>query len=587
MKKFAKFLICVLLCSSFMFTGCSLVQRNTLRYMNRTVATVGETTITKQELLTAYNSYGYQYVQNNGYTTEKAIKTTLDGLIDRQIVLEKAKKIINIDSDKKVYYKQNQNDTGILLYNANVWQNGVWKEVFDGINEQIASIEKTVRAELNITDETSDTAEEEKQTYDAYKKYEKKVQYENGKWSVIFDELTSDETALTIGNFVQDKTGNSKVSSIAIDRYIKQLTIAYKDKNLTIADTKVSQSDFDGLYASLQLSTEQKIAFLYELNRIYDVYDENKYITEFQSVYEKYTQKIDTKFNQQVIDYYKQLVLASNEKYTSLGATKGYAAYVTDMQSDSSTVYFHPEEYGKFVSVSHVLIKLSDEQLAEIKTLKANLSNGVIGQEQYDDEYQKVLDKTVVYARDEDGKETKVKKTVSEVYSEINAELAKYDTVQAKAEAFNKFIYKYGQDTGMINATHYYAVNMDTSVEDKMVKNFADKSRELATENPNGGNLGEPVFVSEENYSGYHIIFNAGIISDNFSLKQIQNLDADSGAINLYNTRLMLGTEKSLYDVIYDKIYASTYSDYQTSLVNTAKQNLKITYYVDAYKDLY
>ena len=91
---------------SFVFAGCNLVQRNTDRYLNRTVATIGnEITITKKDLITAYNSYGYQYVQNYGYTAEKALKTTLDGLIDRQLVLTEAKKFIKVDDEtKQVYY---------------------------------------------------------------------------------------------------------------------------------------------------------------------------------------------------------------------------------------------------------------------------------------------------------------------------------------------------------------------------------------------------------------------------------------------------------------------------------------------------
>ena len=89
MKKIGKALICALLTSSIMFTGCSLVQRNTERYLNRTVASADGITISKQDLLSAYNNYGYQYVSQMGYTTEKAVKTTLDSLIDRQIVLQR------------------------------------------------------------------------------------------------------------------------------------------------------------------------------------------------------------------------------------------------------------------------------------------------------------------------------------------------------------------------------------------------------------------------------------------------------------------------------------------------------------------
>ena len=175
-----------------------------------------------------------------------------------------------------------------------------------------------------------------------------------------------------------------------------------------------------------------------------------------------------------------------------------------------------------------------------IKALQKRRDNGSIDISEYDEEYQKVLNKTVVYERnmetgfdypakidpatglakvDERGYEIRVKvinagtpeeqevevraKTVQEVYDEINAELSRpeYDTTEKKAVAFNQFIYKYGQDTGMINAEKYYAVNLDTEVEDKMVKPFADEARRLAGLEENGGNLGNPVFVSQDNYN--------------------------------------------------------------------------------------
>ncbi|MBO7508171.1 MAG: hypothetical protein J6T39_00810 [Clostridia bacterium] len=196
------------------------------------------------------------------------------------------------------------------------------------------------------------------------------------------------------------------------------------------------------------------------------------------------------------------------------------------------------------------------------------------------------MDRTVVHARDEKGFETDEVKTVAEVRAEIAADLESYATVEEKAVAFNKYIYKYGQDTGMINAEHYYSVNLDTTQTDKMVKEFADESRRLSAENEDGGNLSQPIFVSQSNYSGFHIIFNAGLFKNDLTISQVRNLDY-TDADYLYGKKLMLGTEKTVYDYIYDTIYKSDWSNYQNSLVNTAKNNLKVVYYVSAYEDLY
>ena len=104
MKKFGKLLICLLLTSSFAFSGCSLVQRNVEKYLNRTVATAGEIEISKQDLISAYNSTGYQYVQYQGYTTEEALKTTIDGLID------------GLDPDANGIYTLTKKNTTISAY---------------------------------------------------------------------------------------------------------------------------------------------------------------------------------------------------------------------------------------------------------------------------------------------------------------------------------------------------------------------------------------------------------------------------------------------------------------------------------------
>ena len=594
MKKFGKLLICLSLASSIAFTGCSLVQRNTDRYLNRTVASAGEITVSKQELVSAYNSYGYQYVQYYGYTAERAVKTVLDSLINRKIMLEKAKEVIKETNDGEMAYYNGE--TKVATVSAkNVWQNEVWQETFDSVNEQIKDIEEKVKKERNIASSSEETEDETTPEFDSFKEYEKKVLYEDGNWSKIAESLKpAEDNTLGIGDFTQDATGDEKVSSIAFKRYIKQLTNSYKNLNLSISSLKlVLQSDFDALYSGLNLTTTEKIAFLYELERIHTSHDESKYITEYEDVYENYIQTINDSFNQKVVNYYKQLVEASYETYEQETFDDSYSKYVSAMQDDPSKIYYH-RDYGvnqngekrAFVAVSHVLIKLSDDQISEIEDLKTKLSTGVIGQEEYDDSYQKILDKTVVHARDDEGNETEITKTVAEVRAEIYSDLEQYSTVEEKAVAFNKYIYKYGQDTGMINAEHYYAVNLDTTQTDKMVKEFADESRRLSVENEDGGNLSQPIFVSQSNYSGYHIIFNAGLFKNDLTIEQVRNLDY-SDADYLYNKKLMLGTNKTVYDYIYDTIYSSDWSNYQNSILNTAKNNLKVVYYVSAYEDLY
>ena len=599
MKKFGKLLICLGLSASFIFTGCSLVQRNTERYLNREVASLGEISISKQELISAYNSYGYQYTQYYGYTAEKALKTVIDNLINRKIVLNKAKESLKFEDDGTVSYVENGTKVA-TLYNKNVWYNEIWTDVFESVNSQIKNYEDSIK-KANGQSTEAETEEEAKPAFNPYSEYEKKVVYENETWSKVVDEIAeAQEDRMTIANFVQNKTGDDEISLRAFGRYIKNLEHNYKSLNLTVDSLKtVSKEEFNELYKGLQLTDSQKVVFLYELERIYTIYEENKIIEDFQDVYNQYMQKVDADVNKKIVDYYKELVENSYEKYAVETNADGYTAYVKAMQNDSSKVYYH-KDYGTndkgekkaFVAVSHVLIKLSDEQISELKELKSQRDSSTITAEEYDEKYQQVLDKTVVKVRDEDGFETDETKTVAEVRAEIEADLAQYTTVEEKAVAFNKYIYKYGQDTGMINASKYYVVNTDTEVEDKMVKEFADEARRLAVENEDGGNLGEAVLhvdlENEKGYSGYHIIFNAGIVKNDLTIEQVRNMEGtEADALYLYNKKIMLGTNKTVYDYIYDTIYSSEYSTFEKSIINTAKDNAEVVYYVSAYSDLY
>ena len=279
------------------------------------------------------------------------------------------------------------------------------------------------------------------------------------------------------------------------------------------------------------------------------------------------------------------------------------------MQSDPSTVYYHGYKntsYANtqkgFAKVAHVLIKITDEQIAQLDALDNLDLPADEKQQRYDALVNKFKNEAIAYARDAEGYNIEdTKYSVNQIYSEINSVLAMgASDVESRAEKFNEFIYKYGQDSGSINASHYYACNMyvDDSGDfsDTLVKAFADTSRELALAMPQGGNWSEPVFVKQSNYSGFHIILNLGIyeneIVGDLTKDQIERIDstteiANQYAIKLYETRIMDGVDKSYYDEMYDKLEASSYSNFEKSVTDTARYVLKITYYVDAYKDLF
>ena len=78
-------------------SGCSLVTRNDKAYYEASVASISyvdgtSEKISKRELLTAYNSYGYNYYQNYGYTLKKAIETTLNSVVENKLTMKAVEK---------------------------------------------------------------------------------------------------------------------------------------------------------------------------------------------------------------------------------------------------------------------------------------------------------------------------------------------------------------------------------------------------------------------------------------------------------------------------------------------------------------
>ena len=117
-KKILTALLLILLVGfNCLLSACSLVTLNNQKYLSQVVAETTNVKITMEDLIIGYNSFGYSYVQKNNYTQEQAVKKTLEDLIDRELLLNKAKA-----------------ELGDLTISE---QNEVRKEVYDYINSQV------------------------------------------------------------------------------------------------------------------------------------------------------------------------------------------------------------------------------------------------------------------------------------------------------------------------------------------------------------------------------------------------------------------------------------------------------------------
>ena len=429
-------------------------------------------------------------------------------------------------------------------------KNVLKRQVYENINSTLASYEAEIRVEWDRDIKEEASTEETPATtvtraeYTPYEPTVEKQYYEevvNGsaqlKYKLVAVEKEEEQQDTTDpGEFVQATT-DEDISAEAWKRYI--------------ADLQKNNEELGKSY------TDEK-AFEKEIARIYGILEENKYISKYQEVVEDGLEIV----SQAAVDSYKEKYKRDYELYSG---KDGEAAYHKAMASDASTVYYHPNSGNEYVYVTHILFKFSDAQTAEIERLEKLYKSNSITKEVYDARIAEVkdIDNTVVTYLD-NGVEKKTNATLA--YQDILNNVNKYDAeiqFEQRAKAFNTMLYRYNDDEGIMNKDFGYVVNLDTNVQDQMVKPFADEARRL--HNKEGlGAISEPILTDY----GYHVIMNLGPVRNVVEYGNIENLTWEA----LYNIKTQPSSEKTLFHVEYDAI--NTNSTKVTEILNSKVADL-------------
>ena len=543
MKKFITYIFSLLFCVT-MFAGCSLIQLNPTKYYSQTVAQIvydknNKVNFTMKDLLEAYDNYGYQLQQNDStLSSEDALKQTAKLMVQRYMLVKEIKNQIG---------ELTQGEKNVLM-----------RETYEHINTTLASLEDEIRVEwdrvVNEDDkeEDSSTEEEGPTEYQEYKPTVERVYYEeevNGvkKYKsklVRVEEEKEPEDESDPGKFVQNIT-DADVSAEAWKRYMKTLQKNNEKLGIKLSDEK---------------------AFEEEINRIYGVLEENKYISKYQ---EHLTKNLEID-STSVVESYKQKYKRDYELYSN-----NESAYHTAMANDASTVYYHPNSGNEYVYVTHVLLGFSDETLAKIKNLEKLYQSNSIEKSVYEAKLKQLqnIETTMIDYYDEKGNKKQISAQLA--YEEIYNNVSKYDkdvNFELRAKEFNKYIYKYNTDQGILNRDFAYVVNLDTNVEDQMVKEFADEARRLQKKEGVGA-MSEPILTEY----GYHIILNLGPVTNVVEYNNIDNLTWEA----LYNVKTQPSSEKTLFHVEYDALNSdeTKVNAILTSLVNDLAAQVEVVNY--------
>lgn len=550
--------VCAMFLSVFMFAGCNLVEINKYKYYSQKVATVSvkdgygeeydayKKTYTKKDLLNAYYNYAYSYVSQGQIDAETGINYAMSNMINSDILY--------------TYIKTNYFDNpnyNVEFTDAD--KNDAKLEAFDSMQDSIYELEEEIFEEWGMEYLSEDElSEEEVESLRAsYDEYSSQLEYiEEYDKIVLKDSADRVHDKRVAPEHFTQVVRDEEVSKEAYTRYIKQLQDNAKAEGVSTDETTVLHN---------------------EETRLIDLYTRSKYLEIFEDWYNKYYNfTYDTAINKYVLndDILESVIQTFEQDYNTQKDEyeDDMDAYHEAMAGDDiSGMYYHHS--GEYVYVSHILLKFSDAQTAKIDELDKKLEKGLISESRYNELVKDIANRTVVTY--EMNGETYTSNAVN-VYNKIASYVNRGADATEKAKLFNDMIYIYNDDEGIMNSDFAYVVNIDENVEDKMVKPFANKAREMY----HNGSVGDISDMVITDY-GVHIIFYAG------EVKSVVNDINTLTASDLFNTKTQLSSNKSLFDVLYDDISNSAYNTSANNFIVEVRKALDIEYFKSAYKDLY
>lgn len=599
-----------------LISGCSLVQTNTKDYYDKVVASVGDdVTVTKRELLNYYSS-----VLNQG--ASYSVQEVLDEIINRKLIIKDVKDNFEdyVNGIGEELVLEADRDSEYLLKNIKnkYYHNEAMRNAHEYIDSQILNYENIIRSARGMAlvkdeDETPST------TYNKETKYEAKYEERDGKYYEIKD-VEFESVIISNYSYNHINHGDESIRTQAYQMFIKALIRNEEGKNL---------------------DTNEQNVLNREIDRVYKIYADDTFNSIFQT---KYTHNYGLEASD-VAKKYRELVKDSYSKYLLEGANAD-KQYNLNMIGDGSSkkgdpngVYYHPyssDSTKGFIKVAHILIKFTDEQLTgelygkdgefkeigSYKEIVEAFANDSISEEEYNTRLNAWKATCVGHKRytldtenESEGKyagnEYGDAISYADIFSEIRQALKEIDDksiddsekVKQKAEKINYFNYLYNQDSGSLNASSYYTIALDETVDEgRWAKDFAETARKVYAENGAGAysnefftttvkestdDNGKTTYDFSNAYAGYHMVFVVGKYENLYNESDdIDNISDTDIAKKLFNTRVVLGTEKTWFDVVADKISYSDFSTYREGSVDTLRKDITINYNKSAYQDL-
>ncbi len=561
------------------FAGCSLWERNDKSYFEATVATItykdgSVDKISKRELITAFNSYGYNYVQNYGMKMEEAVKQTVESIIEKYLTIKDV--------------RDRFEESGEELFNDRE-KSYLWDQTFDAIYSNL----KTYRDDYkeNTSEDSSETA-----NASVFKDYESKIdsleQDASGNWVIrkkgnetkIRDtyEIHEDENGAFDFEFKKDG------KYIYQDKMFDNLFEMTEEKSWRVAYNKYI-NDIKNNYEYKNLKGDAAW-FKFEMNRVYEILRDNYIAEKYEDIHNTANQGISSTTANDILKAYSKRVRADYTSYISHGDISGFESSILSSVGDVDYVVESKDNanVGSYFYVAP--IKINVEGLAELKTQRDNKE---ISLSQYEIEVKKLFDKNkqLVTVRNAETGEADGKISVNQLYNLIQTNVVGSEA--NKVEKYRDYFYLYNDDDSNKGKDYNAVFGVDKNGKAITSDTYKDDAIKTAIESLYNNGKAQIGDISEivQAEDGFYIFFYAGRVENLFEVSSATfdaTIDKDN-ILALAKKKINVFSSKTLLDVLFDELDSNNFSVFQTLDMNNLRKNKtkSIDININNIKDLY
>ena len=574
------------------FAGCSLTERNDKAYYEAVVATIcykdgTKEDIQKRELITAYNSYGYNYVENSGMTLEDAFYETLDSIVDRRLTTKAVED----------YYEQHTEEGKFLTDSETTY---LWDQTYTAVYgnfktyfEEITGVkvgdaeDANEEADKSIFVDYSAKVEVDEDLQIVKKNAAKNVRssYEARK----YNESAYDYELMVGGEYIFKQLMYNKLISLTTMSDVESAKAWKSAYNNYVSDIKES-------YKYLNMKNG-KDAFYFEMDRVYDILKSNYMVEKYNAIFDQ-NQNPDVVVSNVTVDQIlKHYEAKIQEDYVKFNLKNDATSFETGILTDTANIDYILDTNNAVQYFNYAYIKLDITEWQ--KQALAELNEAYETPENYATKKKAILSTNNFEAKIRNAETGKVEGSISATQMLERIETAvdgAGENVDEIARAFRPFLYLYNDDDTLKGAEYNAVAGVDPTT-----------NKVVASEKIDGDNLKDALYALYKNgeakigdlselvvtEDACYLFFYAGKvenlfggINENFTFKASER----KAVVDLLrSTKLNIFSSKTLFDKLYEECITDNFAVFQNLDANAMRVKFtdEIKYIKSNVKDLY